>query len=73
MDSASPIVPSPSTGWGRLAATHGDPTAVVGTPAGAKSQRREDDAEQLKARLLRMIVANEQTRKAAADEARSGR
>jgi hypothetical protein len=73
MDSATPIIPSPSTGWGRLAATHGEPTAVVGPQNGAKPQRRDDDAEQLKARLLRMIVVNEQTRKAAADEARSGR
>jgi hypothetical protein len=72
MDSTTPI-PSPSTGWGRLAATHGEPAAVVGPQSGGKSQRREDDAEQLKARLLRMIVANEQTRKAAADEARNGR
>ena len=72
MDSTTPI-PSPSTGWGRLAATHGEPAAVVGPQASGKSQRREDDAEQLKARLLRMIVANEQTRKAAADEARNGR
>ena len=30
MDSATPIIPSPSTGWGRLAATHGEPTAIVG-------------------------------------------
>lgn len=69
MDSTTPIVPSPSTGWGRLAATHGEPAAIVGP----QPQRREDDAEQLKARLLRMIVTNEQTRKAAADEARNGR
>ena len=73
MDSTTPIIPSPSTGWGRLAATHGEPTAIVGPQGGGKPQRREDDAEQLKARLLRLIVANEQTRKAAADEARSGR
>lgn len=73
MDSATPIIPSPSTGWGRLAATHGEPAAVVGSSGAGKSSRREDDAEQLKARLLRLIVANEQTRKAAADEARNGR
>ncbi len=73
MDSATPIIPSPSSGWGRLAATHGEPTAIVGPQGAGKSSRREDDAEQLKARLLRLIVANEQTRKAAADEARNGR
>ena len=73
MDSTTPIIPSPSTGWGRLAATHGEPTAIVGPQSSGKPQRREDDAEQLKARLLRLIVANEQTRKAAADEARNVR
>ncbi|MBL9162876.1 MAG: hypothetical protein JNL18_09100 [Planctomycetaceae bacterium] len=73
MDSITPIIPSPSTGWGRLAATQGEPAAVVRSPGSGNSQRREDDAEQLKARLLRMIVSNEQTRKAAADEARNGR
>ena len=73
MDSATPIIPSPSTGWGRLAATHGEPSAIAGGSNGAQQFRREDDAAQLKARLLRMIVANEETRKAAADEARNGR
>jgi hypothetical protein len=72
MDSAAPIIPSPSTGWGRVAATHGE-HPLPGIGGGSAVQRREDDAEQLKARLLRMIVANEQLRKAAADEARSGR
>jgi hypothetical protein len=73
MDSAAPIIPSPSTGWGRVAATHGEPIAIVGSQNGLKPIRREDDAAQLKARLLRMIVTNEETRKAAADESRNVR
>lgn len=73
MDSVSPIIPSPSTGWGRPAAMPGEPNGVVSMPNSQAPQRREDDAAQLKARLLRLIVANEHTRKAAATEAQNGR
>ena len=73
MDSVSPIIPSPSTGWGRPAAIHGDQNGVVGAPTSQTPLRRDDDAAQLKARLLRLIVANEHTRKAAAAEAHNAR
>lgn len=73
MDSVSPIIPSPSTGWGRPAAIHGEPTSMAGMSNSQTPLRRDDDAAQLKARLLRLIVANEHTRKAAAAEAQNAR
>ena len=73
MDSVSPIIPSPSTGWSRPVAMHGEPTGVINMSNSQPPQRRDDDAAQLKARLLRLIVANEHTRKAAAAEAQNGR
>lgn len=60
---ASPV-PSPSVAWSHLAAVHGDGLPVE-TPVGSA---RTDDASQLRARLLRLIVDREQTRKAAAAE-----
>lgn len=73
MDSVSPIIPSPSTGWGRPAATQGEPSGIISMPSSQSSQRHDEDAAQLKARLLRLIVANEHTRKSAAAEAQNAR
>lgn len=73
MDSVSPIIPSPSTGWGRPAAMHGETNGAIGLPSGKSSHRHDETAAQLKARLLRLIVANEHTRKSAAAEAQNGR
>jgi hypothetical protein len=43
------------------------------TPAAVTPIRREDSAAELRARLLRMIVENEQTRRTAAVEAKHSR
>jgi hypothetical protein len=69
MDSATPHIPSPSVAWSHLAASQGDRVLadsareLTGGP-----HRPEEDAAQLRARLLRMIVDSEQSRKAAAAE-----
>jgi hypothetical protein len=67
MDSA---LPSPSAAWSRLATSPAgeslsQPERSV---APVTTRRREDDAAQLKARLLRMIVDNEQSRKSGTGE-----
>jgi hypothetical protein len=72
MESAAPIVPLPSAHWGTLAASHGEAGAPIAATTTA-APRHADDAAQLKARLLRMIVANEHTRKLASTEASNGR
>jgi hypothetical protein len=68
METAGPI-PSPSSAWSRLALpASGEPSQAGGAPP-----KCHEDAAQLKARLLRMIVNNEQSRKSAANEAFNGR
>ncbi|HEX6960429.1 MAG TPA: hypothetical protein VF175_01070 [Lacipirellula sp.] len=69
MDSAAPQIPSPSVAWSHLAASHGEPVLVdLARGSHEKPQRSSDEAAQLRARLLRMIVDSEQSRKAAAAE-----
>jgi hypothetical protein len=72
MDSVTSHIPSPSVAWSHLAASQGE--AVLGdSPAGIAGPHRAEDASQLRARLLRMIVDNEQSRKSAAADASHGR
>jgi len=75
MDAAIPHIPATSTAWSRVPALPASDDAVAGGPAMSPlgPQRREDAAAQLRARLLRMIVDSEHTRKAAATEAFNGR
>jgi hypothetical protein len=73
MDTAGPI-PSPSAAWSRLAVPlpadlASEPERAIASGAAV----RHEDAAQLKARLLRMIVKNEQSRKSAANETYNGR
>ena len=69
MDSAAPQIPSPSVAWSHLAASHGERVlADLARGSHEKPQRSGDEAAQLRARLLRMIVDSEQSRKAAAAE-----
>ena len=71
MDAATPHIPAPSSAWSRLAPSNpGDlaPEAPLGsTPHSAL--HGEGNVNHLRARLLRMIVDSEHTRKAAAAEA----
>jgi hypothetical protein len=55
--------------WSQVATTHvGElPAGVPAASAPPKVLRREDEARQLRARLLRMIERNELVRKAAAE------
>ncbi len=74
MDSTTSHIPSPSMAWSHLASTHvGESPA--GTPIASTSNvvRREDEAAQLRARLLRMIEHHDHLRKAAATEAQNSR
>ena len=75
MDSISPHIPTPSTAWRHLAESHtGEPNVPTGrtaVPTGGSGS--EGDSTQLRARLLRMIVNSEHTRKAAAVEASNAR
>ena len=74
MDSATPHIPSPSVAWSHLAASHGEnPLGDAGPSAVPGPHRQEESALQLRARLLRMIVDSEQSRKSAATEASHGR
>jgi hypothetical protein len=72
MDSTAPI-PSPSVGWSRVTGLPGEPPAEAERSAVPVAKPREEDAAQLKARLLRMIISNEQNRKHAAPQTFSGR
>jgi hypothetical protein len=73
MDTAGSI-PSPSAAWSRMVVPMtGESSAESERPAASSSANRREDAAQLKARLLRMIVSNEQSRKSAANEAFNGR
>jgi len=74
MDAAIPHIPATSTAWSRLAPLPASDDAFPGGPAMSPlGPQRCEDAAQLRARLLRMIVDSEHTRKAAATEAFNGR
>ena len=74
MDSSTPHVPLPSAAWSHLAASHGEnPHADAALPTLAGQHCPADDSSQLRARLLRLIVDNEHTRKSAAVEAFNAR
>ncbi|MCC6492685.1 MAG: hypothetical protein IT424_06665 [Pirellulales bacterium] len=75
MDATTPQVPSPSLAWSRLATTlGGEPPAETPIDDGpCPSNRRVDEAAQLKARLLHLIEAHEHRRKAAATDAHVAR
>jgi hypothetical protein len=69
MDSATPHIPSPSVAWSHVAASQGEHGLADSLRISERSlQPRKEDAAQLRARLLRMIVDSEQSRKAAAAE-----
>jgi hypothetical protein len=74
MDSATPHVPLPSVAWSQLAASQGDmgrPDAA--SPMMPKAPSAKEEATALRARLLRMIVDREHSRKAASAEAFNAR
>jgi hypothetical protein len=74
MDSAASHLADTSRAWRHVAATHGDesaPDCARSTLAG--THRPAEDVTQLRARLLRMIVDNEHSRKTAAAEAFNAR
>ena len=74
MDSATPHIPSPSVAWSHLAASQGENPLGSGGPSAVPGpHHQEESALQLRARLLRMIVDSEQSRKSAATEASHGR
>jgi hypothetical protein len=74
MDSATPHLPSPSVAWSHLAASQGEsPLGDAGSSVVPGPHRQEESASQLRARLLRMIVDSEHSRKSAAAEASHGR
>ena len=73
MDSATPHIPSPSVAWSHLAASQGENPLGDAGPSAVPGPHRPEDAMQLRARLLRMIVDSEQSRKSAASEASHGR
>lgn len=74
MDSAASHVPSPSVAWSHLAASQGDHVLADSRRGPSKiPNRQEEDAAQLRARLLRMIVDSEQSRKTAAAESFNAR
>jgi hypothetical protein len=74
MDSATPHIPSPSVAWSHLAASQGEnPLGSAGPSAVPGPHHQEESALQLRARLLRMIVDSEQSRKSAATDASHGR
>ena len=70
MDAATTHIPAPSSAWSRSAPSHpGD--LLPETPLGSTPNTTlpGEDANHLRARLLRMIVDSEHSRKAAAAEA----
>jgi hypothetical protein len=73
MDSTTPHIPSPSVAWSRLAASQGENPLVDAATVGLAGPHCLEDASQLRARLLRMIVDSEHSRKTAAAEAFNGR
>jgi hypothetical protein len=69
MEPASSPLPSPSSPWSHIAVTHGDFGRQGGEPLGLPGPHAAaEDAAQLRARLLRMIVDSEQSRKSTAAE-----
>jgi hypothetical protein len=73
MDFGTTNIPSPSTAWSRVATSRELPIDSGSTAAALSLQHRDDDASQLRARLLKMIVDSEHSRKSAATEAFNGR
>lgn len=74
MDSTTSHIPSPSVAWSHLAASQGENLLGDASPSAVPApHRQEENASQLRARLLRMIVDSEQCRKSAATEASHGR
>jgi hypothetical protein len=68
MEPVSSPLPSPSGPWSHIAVTHGDFGREGGESLGLPGPRAAEDAAQLRARLLRMIVDSEQSRKSTAAE-----
>jgi hypothetical protein len=67
MDSAPSPLPSPSGPWSHIAVTHGEFATGAGKQAAlAGPHGSPENATQLRARLLRMIVDSEHSRKSAA-------
>lgn len=74
MDYATPHIPSPSVAWSHLAASQGEPARPEGaSTVKPAAQAAKEEASQLRARLLRMIVDKEHSRKAASAEAFNAR
>ena len=69
MDSTTPHIPSPSVAWSHLAASQGEMTPPDTAPLTPAPTSPKDEATALRARLLRMIVDRENTRKTASAEA----
>lgn len=71
--SATSPIPSPVAAWSHAAAPQmgPDPSAQSGEGTATTSNRlRQDEAEELRDRLLKMIVANEMARKIASEPPR---
>ncbi len=74
MDSTSPHIPAPSLAWSHVAASQGESPLGSAAQSNAPAPHcRAEDATQLRARLLRMIVDSEHSRKTAAAEASHAR
>lgn len=73
MDSTTPHLPSPSVAWSHLAASQGESPLGEAAQSPVPGPHRAEDASQLRARLLRMIVDSEHSRKSAAAEAFNAR
>lgn len=75
MDSNVSHIPSPSIAWSRIASTHVDepPSGATCSDAPSADVRRDEEAAQLRARLLRLIETSERNRKAVAAEAQNAR
>jgi hypothetical protein len=72
MESVSSHIPPPSVAWSQPAASQGD--CLSGEAASPLAgPHHATDATQLRARLLRMIVDSEHSRKTAATEASNAR
>jgi hypothetical protein len=69
MDSATPPIPLPSVAWSHLAASQGEMApSEAASPLTPPTGSAQEAAEALRARLLRMIVAKEHSRKTASAE-----
>jgi hypothetical protein len=68
MDTGASPIPSPSVAWSHLAASQGEIVRADATPRAATPSNGKEEATALRARLLRMIVDSENSRKAASAE-----